>query len=119
MLDYLNQTLGLEATMTPWAEADRFPLYLRSGKKYFLLHIGGVECVLIEADEKNFSLPQADGKAARPTRASCFVLQAFGVQTEESVDRSTHTIYCSGEPGLPAVSGGGSARAYEIGKGCS
>ena len=57
MLDYLNQTLGLEATMTPWAEADRFPLYLRSGKKYFLLHIGGVECVLIEADEKNFSLP--------------------------------------------------------------
>lgn len=57
MLDYLNQTLGLEATMTPWAEADRFPLYLRSGKKYFLLHIGGVECVLIEADERNFSLP--------------------------------------------------------------
>lgn len=57
MLDYLNQTLGLEATITPWAEADQFPLYLRSGKKYFLLHIGGVECVLIEADEKNFSLP--------------------------------------------------------------
>lgn len=56
MLDYLNQTLGLEATITPWAEADQFPLYLRSGKKYFLLHIGGVECVLIEADEKNFSL---------------------------------------------------------------
>ena len=57
MLDYLNQTLGLEATITPWTEADQFPLYLRSGKKYFLLHIGGVECVLIEADEKNFSLP--------------------------------------------------------------
>ena len=57
MLDYLNQTLGLEATITPWTEADQFPLYLRSGKKYFLLHIGGVECVLIEADGKNFSLP--------------------------------------------------------------
>ena len=57
MLDYLNQVLGLEATMTPWAEADQFPLYLRSGKKYFLLHIGGVECVLIEADENSFSLP--------------------------------------------------------------
>lgn len=57
MLDYLNQTLGLEATISPWTEADQFPLYLRSGKKYFLLHIGGVECVLIEADEKNFSLP--------------------------------------------------------------
>lgn len=56
MLDYLNQTLGLEATMTPWMEAEQFPLYLRNGKKYFLLHIGGVECVLIEADEKNFSL---------------------------------------------------------------
>ena len=57
MLDYLNHTLGLEATISPWTEADQFPLYLRSGKKYFLLHIGGVECVLIEADEKNFSLP--------------------------------------------------------------
>lgn len=57
MLDYLNQTLGLEATIRPWTEADQFPLYLKSGKKYFLLHIGGVECVLIEADEKNFSLP--------------------------------------------------------------
>lgn len=57
MLDYLNQTLGLEATMTPWSEAEKFPLYLRNGKKYFLLHIGGVECILIEADEKNFSLP--------------------------------------------------------------
>lgn len=57
VLDYLNQTLGLEATMTPWAEAEKFPLYLRNGKKYFLLHIGGVECILIEADEKNFSLP--------------------------------------------------------------
>ena len=30
---------------------------MRTGKKYFLLRIGGVECVLIEADEKNFSLP--------------------------------------------------------------
>lgn len=57
MLDYLNQTLGLKATMTPWAGEDYLPLYLRNGKKYFLLHIGGVECLLIEADEKNFSLP--------------------------------------------------------------
>lgn len=57
MLEYLNQTLGLEATMIPWAEAEKFPLYLRNGKKYFMLHIGGVECILIEADEKNFSLP--------------------------------------------------------------
>lgn len=57
MLKYLNQTLGLEATMIPWAESEQFPLYLRNGKKYFLLHICGVECVLIEADEKNFSLP--------------------------------------------------------------
>lgn len=57
MLEYLNQTLGLEAKMTPWAEAEQFPLYLRNGKKYFLLHIGGVECVLIKCDENNFSLP--------------------------------------------------------------
>lgn len=42
--------------MTPWAKAEQFSLYLRSGKKYFLLHIGGVECVLVEAEEKNFNL---------------------------------------------------------------
>lgn len=57
MLDYLNQTLGLSAKVTPWAEAERLPLYLRSGKKYSLLHIEDVECVLIEADEKGFNLP--------------------------------------------------------------
>ena len=65
MLDYLNQTLGLEATIIPWTEADRFPLYLRNGRKYFLLHIGGVECVLIEADEKNFSLPSFRKQVAK------------------------------------------------------
>ena len=57
MLDYLNQTLGLSAEVTPWAEAEQFPLYLRNRKKYSLLHIEGVDCVLIEADENNFSLP--------------------------------------------------------------
>lgn len=65
MLNYLNQTLGLEATIIPWTEADRFPLYLRNGRKYFLLHIGGVECVLIEADEKNFSLPSFRKQVAK------------------------------------------------------
>lgn len=57
MLDYLNRTLGLNAKISPWAEANRFPLYLRSGKKYSLLQIDKTECVLIEADENNFSLP--------------------------------------------------------------
>lgn len=57
MLDYLNKTLGLNAKISPWTEAEKFPLYLRSGKKYSLLHIGNMECVLIEADESNFSLP--------------------------------------------------------------
>ena len=31
MLDYLNQTLGLNAKISPWEEAERLPLYLRSG----------------------------------------------------------------------------------------
>lgn len=57
MLEYLNQALGLNAKITPWAEAERFPLYLRSGRKYSLLHIGETECVLIESDEDSFSLP--------------------------------------------------------------
>lgn len=57
MLDYLNRTLGLNAKISPWAEAERLPFYLRSGRKYSLLHIGEMECVLIEADENSFSLP--------------------------------------------------------------
>lgn len=57
MLDYLNQTLGLNAKISPWEEAERLPLYLRSGRKYSLLHIGETECVLIEADKNSFSLP--------------------------------------------------------------
>ncbi len=57
VLNYLNRILGLDATTTPWTKADQLPLYLRSGKKYALLRIAGVECVLIEADENNFSLP--------------------------------------------------------------
>ena len=57
MLDYLNQTLGLSAEVTPWAEAERLPLYLRIGKKYSLLQIESEKCILIEADEKDFNLP--------------------------------------------------------------
>ena len=57
MLDYLNQTLGLSAQVAPWAEAEQLPLYLRSGKKYSLLRIENEDCVLVEADEKDFSLP--------------------------------------------------------------
>lgn len=75
MLDYLNQTLGLKATMAPWIEAGRFPLYLRNGKQFFLLQIGGVECVLIEADEKNFSLPSFRKQMAKlPSQPGHIVL---------------------------------------------
>ena len=75
MLDYLNQTLGLTATITTWAEAEQFPLYLRSGKKYSLLYIGGMECVLIEADEKNFSLPSFRKQMTKlPTQPDHIVL---------------------------------------------
>ena len=56
MLDYLNQTLGLNAKIRPWPEADQFPLYLKNGRKYSLLLIDETECVLVEADENNFSL---------------------------------------------------------------
>lgn len=77
MLDYLNQTLGLEATMTPWTEAEQFPPYLRNGKKYFLLHIGGVECVLIEADEKNFRLPSFRKQMAKLTTQPEHIVLSF------------------------------------------
>lgn len=57
MLKYLNETLGLDAKIvSPWADADKLPLYLRNEKKYFLLQIYGIECVLIETDESKFSL---------------------------------------------------------------
>ena len=57
LLDYLTRTLGLSASVEPWPEAERLPLYLRSGKKYSLLHIENEKCILIEADEKEFNLP--------------------------------------------------------------
>ena len=76
VLDYLNQTLGLEATITPWAEAEQFPLYLKNGRKYFLLHIGGAECVLIEADEKNFSLPSFRKQMAKASRSISFYVSS-------------------------------------------
>lgn len=77
MLDYLNQTLGLTATITPWLEEDNLPLYLRNGRKYSLLHIGGMECVLIEADEKNFSLPTFRKQLAKLPARPEFVVLCF------------------------------------------
>lgn len=75
MLDYLNQTLGLNAKIEPWAEEDRLPLYLKTGRKYFLLHIGGTESVLIEADENNFSLPSFRKQMEKlPTQSDNIVL---------------------------------------------
>ena len=56
MLDYLNETLGLNAEISPWAEAERLPLYLRNGRKYSRLCIGDTECLLIEVDENSFNL---------------------------------------------------------------
>ena len=77
MLDYLNQTLGLSARVTPWAEAEQFPLYLRSRKKYSLLHIEGVECVLIEADEKEFRLPAFRKQMAKLPHQSMPIVLCF------------------------------------------
>lgn len=77
ILDYLNQTLGLTATMIPWKEADQFPLYLRDGRKYSLLRIGGVECVLIEADEKKFSLPTFCRQMAKLPAEPAYIVLCF------------------------------------------
>ena len=75
MLDYLNQTLGLSAEVTPWAEAERLPLYLKSGKKYSLLRIENEQCILIEADEKDFNLPAFRNQMAKlPHQAMPIVL---------------------------------------------
>ena len=77
MLDYLNQTLGLNAKISPWAEAERFPLYLRNGRKYSLLHIGETECVLIEADENSFSLPAFRKQVAKLPVPSGHIVLCF------------------------------------------
>lgn len=75
MLDYLNQTLGLNAKVKPWPNTDKLPLYLRSGKKYYLLQIGGVESLLIEVDENNFNLPAFLKQMAKlPTQPEHIVL---------------------------------------------
>lgn len=45
-----NAEPGLTATIVPWKETEQLPLYLHSDKKYSLLRIGEIACVLIETD---------------------------------------------------------------------
>ena len=56
MLEYLNQVLGLSAEISPWEAAEDFPLYLQYDKKYYLLQICDVTCVLVEVVGNDFSV---------------------------------------------------------------
>ena len=56
MLSYLNETLGLCATERPWDDADRLPLFLRSGRTYSVLTIENTDLLLIYLDVDQFQL---------------------------------------------------------------
>ena len=56
MLQYLNETLGLSATETAWAEAKMLPQYLRSGRQYSVLDIDHIKLLLIRMESKSFNL---------------------------------------------------------------
>lgn len=56
MLSYLNETLGLCATERPWDDADRLPLFLRSGRTYSILTIENTDLLLIYLDVDQFQL---------------------------------------------------------------
>ncbi|MCD7821647.1 MAG: hypothetical protein LUG64_05495 [Clostridiales bacterium] len=56
MLDYLRDTLGLDVEQRPWEKEAKLPLYLRSGRKYSVLCISGMECLCVELDAAHFRL---------------------------------------------------------------
>lgn len=76
MLDYLTRTLGLSASVKPWPEAERLPLYLQNGKKYSFLYIEDVKCLLVEVDENGFSLPAFRKQMAKLLPQSKFIVCA-------------------------------------------
>lgn len=56
MLDYLKDVLGLSAKEKVWADANRLPLYLRSGREYSVLVIDNVELLVIRMEQSTFNL---------------------------------------------------------------
>lgn len=56
MLAYLRDTLGLDVEQYPWEKEAKLPLYLRSGRKYSVLHVSGMECLCVELDAAHFRL---------------------------------------------------------------
>lgn len=77
MLDYLTRTLGLSASVEPWPEAERLPLYLQNGKKYSFLYIEDVKCLLVEVDENGFSLPAFRKQMAKLPTSPEFIVLCF------------------------------------------
>ncbi len=56
MLQYLKDTLGLNAMEREWHGAEKLPLYLRSGRRYSVLSVDGSEHLLICMETSSFNL---------------------------------------------------------------
>lgn len=56
MLEYLNNTLGLNATLSEWENSKKLPVYLKSGRTFHILSISGTSCLLVSCDTKGFSI---------------------------------------------------------------
>ena len=65
MLEYINYQLGLEAKIEKWTEAAKLPVYLRSGRKYFILSMMDISCLLIVCDSESFDLNAFDKHKAK------------------------------------------------------
>ena len=56
MLEYLNNTLGLNSTLSEWEDSKKLPVYLKSGRTFHILSISGTSCLLVTCDTKGFSI---------------------------------------------------------------
>ncbi len=56
LLQYLNNTLGLDAALSEWEDSERLPIFLKSGRTFHILSISGTSCLLVACDAKDFNI---------------------------------------------------------------
>ena len=57
MLDYIENVLGLTASLEKWDDKKKLPIYLQSSREYYKMDISGAKCMVIKLSADEFSLP--------------------------------------------------------------
>ena len=56
MLDYIENVLGLKASLKKWNDQKKLPIYLQSNREYYKMDICGAKCLVIKLSADEFSL---------------------------------------------------------------